>query len=182
MAIEIGDTKLTTWFERDRAHVCLSDLDNKTIIEWWDGAVEEAIQDGFLKPDDYHRTAFRYAREHGFLEPGAKPASIHPIPQAWAAAAPGLGIYCGWKTGGAPIWSSEVDEAGAATGAYTFTSEEEARRLFDDDGTENGVFELVDLDITEPNRRDPSRASFDSCQVAGLDPERAARTAPATTP
>jgi len=57
------DTTLQTWFERDRAHVCLNDLDGNTLIEWWDDDVSEAIDDGFLDPRDYHRSAFEYARD-----------------------------------------------------------------------------------------------------------------------
>ena len=59
------ETELLTWFERDRAHVELRDLRNdKTLVEWWDEAVEEAIEDGFLKPRDYHGTAYAYWEDH----------------------------------------------------------------------------------------------------------------------
>jgi hypothetical protein len=46
--IKLNETLLQTWFERDRAHVCLTDLDGNTIIEWWDAEVYEAVEDGFL--------------------------------------------------------------------------------------------------------------------------------------
>jgi hypothetical protein len=60
--ISIKETELHTWFERDRAHVELRDrLNGETIIEWWDSAVNEAIEDGFLDPRDYHQSAFDYA-------------------------------------------------------------------------------------------------------------------------
>lgn len=42
--------KLTTWFERDRQHVEVVDaaIERRTIIEWWDEDVTQAIEDGFL--------------------------------------------------------------------------------------------------------------------------------------
>ena len=62
LAIPISETELHTWFERDRAHVELRDrLNDETIIEWWDEAVNEAIEDGFLNPRDYHSSAYEYA-------------------------------------------------------------------------------------------------------------------------
>ena len=71
---EFADTILTTWFERDRAHVCLSRKDRdgeagETIIEWWDEAVSQAVEDGFLNARDWHGTAFRYAQHIGAIKP-----------------------------------------------------------------------------------------------------------------
>src|SRR6266404_7398863 len=66
--VNIDCTELHTWFERDRAHVELrSKLDDKTIVEWWDDAVSEAVEDGFLDSRDYHQTAYGYAKERGML-------------------------------------------------------------------------------------------------------------------
>jgi hypothetical protein len=66
----IDGTEIHTWFERDRQHVELRDkLTDKTIIEWWDDAVTEAVQDGFLKSRDYHRSAYDYAIDMGLLKP-----------------------------------------------------------------------------------------------------------------
>lgn len=66
--LSVEDTYLETWFERDRAHVDLRRKSNdKTIVEWWDGAVHEAVEDGFLDPRDYHASAFEYAEDHGLL-------------------------------------------------------------------------------------------------------------------
>lgn len=72
--IALGDTVMTTWFERDRAHVCLSRKDRggeagETIIEWWDEAVAQAVDDGFLKARDWHGTAFQYAQHLGAIKP-----------------------------------------------------------------------------------------------------------------
>ncbi|HVB56998.1 MAG TPA: hypothetical protein VNE63_11275 [Candidatus Acidoferrales bacterium] len=57
----IDETQLETWFERDRAWVALQTLDGETILEWWDEAVSEAIEDGFLNPRRYHESAYEYA-------------------------------------------------------------------------------------------------------------------------
>jgi hypothetical protein len=52
------NTELHTWFERDRAHVELRAIESQeTIVEWWDQDVQEAIEDGFLNPKDYHGSA-----------------------------------------------------------------------------------------------------------------------------
>jgi hypothetical protein len=56
-----------TWFERDRAHVELVDDDENTIIEWWDEAVQEAVDDGFLDPQNWHRSALAYAKSMGLV-------------------------------------------------------------------------------------------------------------------
>ena len=58
----IDETQLQTWFERDRAWVSLQTLADETIIEWWDDAVSEAIEDGFLNPRRYHASAYEYAQ------------------------------------------------------------------------------------------------------------------------
>jgi len=57
-----------TWFERDRAYVGLEDEDSgKTIIEFWDEEVEQAIEDGFLNPKDYYNSLIEYALEMKLL-------------------------------------------------------------------------------------------------------------------
>jgi len=66
--LSIGNTELLLWFERDRAHVELRNkLDDSTIVEWWDGDLEEAVEDGALNPRDYHSTAYEYADVCGLL-------------------------------------------------------------------------------------------------------------------
>ncbi len=61
---EHNATELHTWFERDRAHVELRRvLTQETVIEWWD----EAVEDGFIDPRDYHGSAREYAQSHGLL-------------------------------------------------------------------------------------------------------------------
>ena len=68
----MSKTKLHTWFERGRAHVELRDSrTDKTIVEWRDEAVDEAIVDGFLdlnafvlgklmRPELLHESACSY--------------------------------------------------------------------------------------------------------------------------
>lgn len=61
-------TEIHTWFERDRAHVELrSKLTDQTIVEWWDEAVNQAVEDGFLNPKDWHTSAYEYAKGRGML-------------------------------------------------------------------------------------------------------------------
>jgi hypothetical protein len=59
------NTQINTWFERDRASVVLETLDGTSIIEWWDEAVDEAVQDGFLDSSDWHGSAIEYANYVG---------------------------------------------------------------------------------------------------------------------
>lgn len=70
----IEDTELHTWFERDRAHVELRNKETQdTIIEWWDDAVAEAVEDGFLDASGFvmgrelHQSAFDYAAGLGVI-------------------------------------------------------------------------------------------------------------------
>lgn len=59
---------LYTWFERDRSHVELRDDDtDRTIIEWWDDAVTDAVEDGFLDPRDWEGSAIEYAEYLGLI-------------------------------------------------------------------------------------------------------------------
>ena len=59
---------VATWFERDRQHVHLFCGDeNTTILEWWDGAVTEAVEDGILKPGYYKSSAIAYAKHLGLI-------------------------------------------------------------------------------------------------------------------
>lgn len=82
--VRLDDTELHTWFERDRAHVELSDCrSGETIVEWWDDDVQQAIDDGFLlhrwTGAKAHAAAFDYAKSVGLVdEPrdaGARPST-----------------------------------------------------------------------------------------------------------
>ena len=59
--IKFEDTSLHTWEERDRSHVELRNKKTeKTLIEWWDDEVNEAIEDGFLDPRSLHESVYDY--------------------------------------------------------------------------------------------------------------------------
>lgn len=46
MAHTTNTTKVTVWQERDRLHIALLDKDTEaTIIEWWDEAALDAVDD-----------------------------------------------------------------------------------------------------------------------------------------
>lgn len=70
------NTAVETWFERDRAYVGLYPADDEggpdtnqdAIVEWWDDAVQEAVEDEFLDPRDWHGSALSYAKSHGLLK------------------------------------------------------------------------------------------------------------------
>jgi hypothetical protein len=67
-SLPIERTRLETWFERDRAHVALIDArTDETIVEWWDDAVGEAIEDGFLTSRNLQGSAYDYAASIGLL-------------------------------------------------------------------------------------------------------------------
>lgn len=63
--VPLSRTGLDTWFERDRAHVRLFDVDtDETLLELWDDDVAQAGEDGFLtfgKGDRaLHESAYDY--------------------------------------------------------------------------------------------------------------------------
>lgn len=62
----LDEYEVDTWFERDRGHVCLS-KNGKTIIEWWDDDLRQAIDDGFLNPKNFRGSAIQYAHHLGLL-------------------------------------------------------------------------------------------------------------------
>jgi hypothetical protein len=73
--VPLTATGLSTWFERDRAYVGLENkLNGKTIIEWWDEDVTQAIEDGFLEVNrgntrshSLHSSAYYYAVSVGLI-------------------------------------------------------------------------------------------------------------------
>lgn len=67
--VALDDTVLNTWFERDRAHVELRNAHTyETILEFWDEAVAEAVEDGFLDPRDWHGSIYDYAVHLGLIK------------------------------------------------------------------------------------------------------------------
>ena len=61
----IETTKIDTWFERDRSFVALySSRSDVMLMCWWDAAVNEAVEDGFLDMGRLHETALAYYKQH----------------------------------------------------------------------------------------------------------------------
>ena len=66
--LDIDETGIKTWFERDRRHVELYRKDtDETIVEWWDDEASSMVEDGYLKPDDWHGSAYEYALDRGLI-------------------------------------------------------------------------------------------------------------------
>lgn len=60
-----NNTKCSTWFERDRAYVRLTDTRDQEIICLWDDEVQEFINDGFKSnKQSWHEALAEYATEH----------------------------------------------------------------------------------------------------------------------
>jgi len=64
--------RVDTWFERDRVMVALYDVANgpkgdEPVAIWWDEAVGELVEDGFLNPRDWLASAVEYARHLGLI-------------------------------------------------------------------------------------------------------------------
>lgn len=56
------------WFERGGGYVELSNKrTGKTIIQWVDDEIQEAVEDGFLDPKDWHWSAYNYAKNVGIV-------------------------------------------------------------------------------------------------------------------
>lgn len=48
--LTIADTRLETWFERDRKHVALINIHtDTTLVEWRDEDVDDAVDSGILE-------------------------------------------------------------------------------------------------------------------------------------
>ena len=59
-----NNTQCNEWFERDRAHVELTDMRGNVIISLWDDAVSEFIEDGFKRDrQSWHTALCEYATE-----------------------------------------------------------------------------------------------------------------------
>lgn len=68
--MQFEDTEINLWFERDRAWVELREISTqKTLVEFWDGDVGEAVADGFLSPKDWHGSAWDYYVLMGGTQP-----------------------------------------------------------------------------------------------------------------
>ncbi len=66
--IPINETKLSNGLTSNPKFVELEDRRNgKTIIDWWDDDVDDALEDGFLRKGDLHGSAYQYARSLNLL-------------------------------------------------------------------------------------------------------------------
>jgi len=59
--------RIDTWFERDRAMVALYDGDQE-IATWWDDDVLGLVEDGFLDPRNWLKSAVEYTRHLGIVQ------------------------------------------------------------------------------------------------------------------
>lgn len=67
---------LRTWFERDRKWVALvNGKTDEVVVEFWDDDVDEAIEDGFLNPKDFHKSLMAYALSHKLIWDEDRPES-----------------------------------------------------------------------------------------------------------
>lgn len=65
----------SVWFERDRKNVNLETVNGRTVFSLWDEAVDEAIEDGFLKTPKVPRPSdsdwlphlIDYAKDKGLI-------------------------------------------------------------------------------------------------------------------
>lgn len=66
--ILFNNTLISMWFERGGGYVELSNKrTGKTIIQWVDDEIQEAVEDGFLDPKDWHWSAYNYAKNVGIV-------------------------------------------------------------------------------------------------------------------
>lgn len=60
----IDETYITTWFERDRAHVALRKVElDDIILEFWDDELIALVKDGFLDAKNWHKSMLKYATD-----------------------------------------------------------------------------------------------------------------------
>lgn len=78
------DFKIETWFERDRAHVALINTKtDETVIEWRDDEVAEAVEDGFLNPKNWKKSALEYAKSLNLIWGENRPMKKNPMKSQW---------------------------------------------------------------------------------------------------
>lgn len=62
------ETRLETWFERDRAHIALEkERTGETILEFWDEDVVDIMDSGLVDPRDLHSSMYDYAVHLGII-------------------------------------------------------------------------------------------------------------------
>jgi hypothetical protein len=192
--IQIENTRLSVWNERDRLHIWLEIVEGEgageTLLELWDEDARQALEDGFiearwLKDEDptLKASAFEYAVQLGRLDP-ANRVVREPVETEWVLDHETLGVYMGWKAGPQHVWSSDCSEEDFERGAYSFADEGSAMSWFAEDKTSEismadiTPFEIV-INPSLPKR--PNRIAIESVKEAGIEITRAseASTAPA---
>lgn len=182
--ITISDTIIGEWHERDRNHVALymkvgEDGYGDTIMDWWDEAVVQAVEDGFIDPRRLHESVFEYAEQMGMLNP-ANRIVRDPVPTGWVIVHEDDGALMTWRNGGEMIWSSDASEEDIERGAVVFGDEADAEEFFreDVDGEELAdneefleklTYHEVELDVTPEGHTRPRRASAAKLSEIGVD-------------
>jgi hypothetical protein len=172
--ITLEDTIVAKWHERDRNHVALymkvgDDGYGDTIIQWWDEAYLQAVEDGFIDPRRLHESAFEYAADMGLLNP-ANRVVREPVPTGWVIVHEDDGALITWRNGGHMVWSSDASTDDIERGAVVFGDEAAAEEFFQEDveGEELAdneeflaklSFHEVELDVTPEGHTRPRRAS-----------------------
>ena len=54
--------RVNTWFERDRAYVGVETDEGEPVLDLWDEAVTQAVEDGFLDMRNITGSAIEYAK------------------------------------------------------------------------------------------------------------------------
>lgn len=64
--------EVNIWFERDRTSIVVSNINGKTIAEWWDEDVQSMFEDGFFVArkgnDALARSVIQYLKERGVIK------------------------------------------------------------------------------------------------------------------
>jgi hypothetical protein len=192
--IQLEETTLTVWAERDRLHIALymkSDEGlNDPLLDVWDEDARQLFEDGFLKAGwmkDEDRilkqSAFDYAKSIGRFDP-ANRVVREPVPVGWVLVHDELGVFMGWNAGPVYIWSSDADEDRLSKGAHAFGDETDAMDWFkveSDDPeelAENEEFMThistveIELDVTLPGHTRPRNVSLQAMEQAGIATKR----------
>lgn len=182
--ITIEDTILAEWHERDRHHVALhmkvGDAEyGDIIVQWWDEAYVQAIEDGFVVPRRLHASVFEYASDVGLLNPENRIVR-DPVPTGWVIVHEDDGALMTWRNGGQMVWSSDASADDIERGAVVFGDEAAAEDFFreDVDGEELAdneeflsklAFHELELDVTPEGHTKPRRASAAKLSEIGVD-------------
>lgn len=123
------DCSVTTWFERDRAHVAI-ECGNDTVAEWWDDDVQDMADSGYFTMNKgdaaLERSVLDYAVEMGLISEGVNEASIRDVRAMIAKnnAEYGTSFSIGGAYGNHELWAKDSSggdhrlEAGSATEVY----------------------------------------------------------------